>query len=179
MPVLNSYGCPAAMEPEAVRHLAVYSGWRDHVLPLVLSGKLMPGTLFIVAEHDWRTEKGGSLVSERDLLHDVQACGRSSSVARSESSIGRRIDNLPESCVASEDQHVDWGSDDEDEWRPWPRLVPACPAEPLAITTRSRAQPLARAWKPKNADIAFPQTLTEIVRICTFGLRKTLATWYG
>ena len=165
------------MEPETGRHLAVYYGWRDHVLPLILSGKLMVDTLFSVAEQDWRIEKRDSLVNERDLLHDVQARGRSSSVACSESSTGRRVDFLSESCVAPEGQHVDWGSDDEGERGPWPRLVPA--AEPPAITTRPRAQPLVRVWKPKNADIAFPQTLTEIVRICTFGLRKTLATWYG
>ena len=63
MPVLNIYGRPAAMEPETGRHLAVFYGWRDHIPILILSGTLMPGTLFIVAEQDWRIEKRDSLVN--------------------------------------------------------------------------------------------------------------------
>ena len=52
MPVLDTYDRPAAMEPETGRHLAVCHGWRDRILPLTLSGTIMPDTLFIGAEQD-------------------------------------------------------------------------------------------------------------------------------
>lgn len=54
MPVMCLQGRSSSVAPGCNKTQAVFYGWRDHILPYILSDKHHPDTWFIVAEEDWR-----------------------------------------------------------------------------------------------------------------------------
>lgn len=54
MPVLCVTGRSAKVQPTCHPKEAVWYGWRDHILPYILSNKHHQDTWFIVLEEDWR-----------------------------------------------------------------------------------------------------------------------------
>ena len=67
MPVLNLYGRCATLDPVVDHDMAVWFGWRDHIIPFILSKGFDKDTLFIVAEEDWRLTKEDADVEVEEL----------------------------------------------------------------------------------------------------------------
>ena len=178
MPILNIYGRCARLEPEIRTDVAVYYGWRDHILPLMLSPKFPPDTLFLVVEEDWRINEEDGEVSIHDLLRRTSGgVSPSPDAGASASSTDRGIWTPVANIRQVSDpfglfeESQPWTVDAEGSHRHEGEMGAA--AEPVAAEDEEY-EALARVWKPKSGSIKFPQTLRDVVRICTVAHRANV-----
>ena len=172
MPILNVYGRCARAAPEIPTERSVWYGWRDHILPLILSPKHPDDTLFLVVEEDWRINKQDINVRIEDLLN-VGRHGSASSAAAASSVPGVSSspaaldeDDFTEGEARSERKKRREHADEEE-------ASSSLPAE-LIAAEEGEIEFLYRVWKPKATHADFPQSLKDIVRICTLAHRENV-----
>ena len=171
MPIVVVYGRCATLQPTVLREQSVWYGWRDHILPLILSKKFMPDTLFIVAEEDWRIDADDVPVTMADLT-GLDAAGVSPSPAAAQSSASAvassTIWDFPQDGLQPEPQQ-----DFVPDWGGAPCSEPVAeegaslpPREPFAAGVVEEPF-LHRVFKQKRANAEFPKSLKDVVHICT------------
>lgn len=155
---------------------------QDHILPYCLSPKHAPDTLFIVAEEDWRLE-----ASDCVRLEDTDTYRRYEEAMAMTNE--RRARNLAASASSAEPVAA-LAPPSPGYWEPLPEAdydveeegleaVYVAPggeeaAGPAAEPVAAASEPeewLRRTLKPKTKEVNFPQSLKDVVRICTLAHR--------
>ena len=146
------------------------------MLPYCLSPKHAPDTLFILTEEDWRLcaedcrplEDTDVYKKYADAMQDaVNDAGQASSSTSAEP-IAARAASLWEYPPLPE---ADYGVSDDDAAEPIAAATAASESDPESVepfATDTEPQTwLRRVLKPKSAEVSFPQSLKDVVRMCT------------
>lgn len=151
---------------------------QDHILPYCLSPKHAPDTLFIVAEEDWRLQ-----ASDCVPLEDTDAYRRYEEAMSMTNA--RRASNLAASSSSAEPvaalappspgyweplPDADYNFDDQGLEAVYVPVMEDEDAGPAAEPVAAAGEPdewLRRTLKPMTKEVNFPQSLKDVVRICT------------